>query len=123
MITGVVTASREATIRLRVRGPHGLEQEIDAVIDTGFNGWLSLPSRLITALGLVWLTRGRALLADGSEEEFDVYSGTVLWDGQPLRIPIDEAETDPLVGMSLLYGHELHIQVVDGGSVTIAALP
>ncbi len=43
MIAGVVTASRQAIIRLTVRGPEGQEQEIEAVIDTGFDGTLTLP--------------------------------------------------------------------------------
>jgi predicted aspartyl protease len=38
MITGVVTADREAVIRLTVRGPVGQEHEVEAVIDTGFDG-------------------------------------------------------------------------------------
>ena len=42
MIAGVVTADHEAIIRLAVRGPTGLEQEIEAVVDTGFDGWLKL---------------------------------------------------------------------------------
>ena len=41
MITGVVSAAREARIPIRVRGPTGQEQDIDAVIDTGYNGWLT----------------------------------------------------------------------------------
>ena len=36
MITGVVTDRLEAVIRLRVRGPAGQDQEIEAIIDTGF---------------------------------------------------------------------------------------
>jgi len=43
MISGVVTGDRQAVIRLTVRGPTGQEQEIEAVIDTGFDGCLSLP--------------------------------------------------------------------------------
>ena len=43
MITGVVTSFHQATIRLIVRGPAGQAQEIEAVIDTGFDGALSLP--------------------------------------------------------------------------------
>ena len=62
MITGVVTDDRQPVIHLLVRGPAGQEQEIEAIIDTGFDGWLSLPSSLITRLGLVWHRRGRALL-------------------------------------------------------------
>ena len=31
----------------------------------------------------------------------------------------DEAETDPLVGMSLLYGYDLRIRAVECGKVTI----
>ena len=61
MITGVVTADRQVVIPLTVRGPTGQEQQIEAIIDTGFDGWLSLPSSLIALLGLAWRQRGRAL--------------------------------------------------------------
>jgi clan AA aspartic protease len=79
MITGVVTNDRQAVIHLTVRGPAGQEQEIEAIIDTGFDGWLSLPSSLVAGLGLVWHRRGRALLADGSESVFDIYEAKVDW--------------------------------------------
>jgi clan AA aspartic protease len=122
MITGFVTDRREAVIRLRVHGPAGQDQEIEAVVDTGFDGWLSLPSSIITQLGLRWRQRGRALLADGSESVFDIYEASVDWDGKPRRIPVDEAETVPLIGMSLLEGYELTVQIQPGGNVTVRAL-
>lgn len=122
MITGIVTNDRQAIIRLTVRGPAGQEQEIEAIIDTGFDGWLSLPSSVVGVLGLVWRQRGRALLADGGESVFDIYEATVDWDGQARRIPVDEAETTPLIGMSLLEGYELAVQVQPGGKVTIRGL-
>lgn len=122
MITGRVTADRQAIITLTVRGPAGQEHEIEAIVDTGFDGWLSLPSAVIVQLGLTWLQRGRALLADGRESVFDIYEATVIWDGQVRRIPVDEAETAPLVGMSLLDGYELTMQVRSSGNVIIRAL-
>lgn len=122
MITGVVTDRREAIVRLRVRGPAGQDQEIEAVIDTGFDGWLSLPSSIIAQLGLRWRQRGRALLADGSESVFDMYEAAVDWDGNARRVPVDEAETFPLVGMSLLEGYDLIVQVQRGGNVTLRTL-
>ena len=73
--------------------------------------------------GLIWRGRERALLADGSESFFDIYEVTVTWDGQPRQIPVDAVDANPLVGMSLLYGYDLRIQEVDGGNVTIEALP
>jgi hypothetical protein len=36
---------------------------------------------------------------------------------------VDTADTDPLVGMALLDGHELTVQVVNDGNVFIRALP
>jgi clan AA aspartic protease len=123
MIAGSVTASRDAIIRLMVRGPDGQEHEIAAVIDTGFNGFLTLPPSLITALALSRLGRGRAVLADGSEDVFDIYEATIMWDGQLLTVEADSADTEALIGMALLDGYELRIQVTDGGSVTIEAMP
>lgn len=50
MIAGHVNADREAIIRLEVRGRTGRVQKVDAVIDTGFDGWLSLPPSQIVQL-------------------------------------------------------------------------
>ncbi len=122
MITGVVK-SDEARIRLKVRGSRGREQEVEAVIDTGFTASLCLPPALVAALGLRWQTFDRGILADGSECLFDVYEAKVVWDGKERRILTDEADTDPLVGMALLRGYELKIQVHARGKVTIKRLP
>ena len=122
MITGTVTADHEAIVRLMMHGPAGQEHIVEAVIDTGFDGWLSLPPVLITLLGLTWRRRGRSQLADGSESLFDVYAATVVWDRRRLRIPVDAADTSPLVGMALLNGYELNAQVCVGGKVTIKQL-
>jgi clan AA aspartic protease len=122
MIRGTVQV-QEGRIRLKVRGSQRHEQEIEAVIDTGYTEWLTLPPSLIASLGLRWETLGRAILADGSERIFEIYSGEVLWDGEVRRISIDEANTEPLVGMALLSGYELKMQVRPGGKVTIKRLP
>jgi clan AA aspartic protease len=122
MMTGVVRA-REARIRLRIRGPGGQEQEIGAVIDTGYTAWLTLPPALIAALGLSWHGVGSGVLADGSTCLFDVYEAKVVWDRRARRVLVDEADTIPLVGMALLSGYELKVQVRARGKVTIKRLP
>ena len=122
MIHGVVSTSREATISLVVTNENRQTKLITAVIDTGYTGFLSLPSEIITELNLSWTGIDRGTLGDGSEVTFEVYAAKIIWDGEYRDIPINEAETDPLVGMSLLYGYDLHIQAVEGGSVTINLL-
>jgi clan AA aspartic protease len=123
MISGTVNADREAVLRLQVSGVPGQSQEIEAVVDTGFTGFLTLPLSVIANLGLTRISRGRAILANGSEEVFDIYEAQIVWDGQTRRIEADAAEVEPLIGMSMLYGYELRVQVLDGGTLPIAALP
>jgi len=36
---------------------------------------------------------------------------------------VDAADTDPLLGMGLLYGHLLSVEVLEGGSASIRPLP
>jgi clan AA aspartic protease len=122
MITGVVK-SDEGRVRVKVKGLRGREQEVDAVVDTGYTAALTLPGALIAALGLRWRSVDRATLADGSESIFEVFEAKVVWDGKVRRILVDEADTDPLVGMRLLRGHELKMQVRARGKVTIKRLP
>lgn len=123
MIIGLVNAHTGATIRLPVRAADGREREIEGILDTGFNGSLTLPPAMIASLGLQWRTRGLVMLANGTEDYCDIYAATVIWDGSPRNILVEAADTYPLVGMALLYGHDLHMQVVEGGRVVIEALP
>jgi clan AA aspartic protease len=107
---------------LVVANEGGQRQQIDAVIDTGFNGFLTLPSAVIATLNLPWSGSDIVALGDGSETLFDLYAATILWDGQYCEIDIAESETDPLIGMALLYGYRLQIDAIKGGIVKIEAL-
>ena len=79
---GSFDSSGSPTIAIKVSGPLGSERDFTALIDTGFTGFLTLPSDLIIALGLEWRGREQALLGDGHVSVFDVYAATVLWNGQ-----------------------------------------
>jgi hypothetical protein len=68
---------------------------------------------------LTWFTQQEGFLGDGSRRTFDVYRGTVIWDGQLRVIEINASDTTPLVGMALLEGFELRVQAYEGGSVAI----
>lgn len=119
MITGFVNIEFEPIIQLSIRRANGTDFTQDAIVDTGFNGWLSLPPDLIAELNLRWKRRGRAILGDGSECVFNVYEAVVVWDDTLLIIPVDEADSEPLVGMSLMEGYELKIQVFEEGRVEL----
>jgi clan AA aspartic protease len=121
MIAGVVR-SDEGRIRLKIMGPQGRAKVIQAIVDTGFTASLTLPSALIVDLGLRWQRVESFTLADGSECIFDVCVAKVEWDGKVRTILVDEANADPLVGMRLLRGCELRMQVRSRGRVTIKRL-
>jgi len=123
MIAGTVNVDLEATLRLGVQDTNGQLHDVDAVIDTGFNGFLTLPPAQITALGLPWLSRQQGQLADGTLQVFDVYAATVVWDGRPRTIEVEGVDAQQLVGMELMRGFELRIRVAPGGAVTLKAVP
>ncbi len=119
---GIVDQNCEVTIRLVVGNLDSQRQMIDAVIDTGFTGFLTLPSSVLADLNLRAYRREEGILGDGSTCIFDVYRGLVIWDGELRRIDINESDTEPLVGMGLLYGYRMQLDVIEGGTVTIQAL-
>ena len=123
MIRGVVTSRYEAVIPLVVIGARGQREPIEAIVDTGFDGWLSLPQSFVDELELPWQRLGGAFLADGSEIEFDIHDGTVLWDRKLREISIDVSDTDPLVGMRLLEGYQLTLPVQPEHEFTIRQIP
>ena len=123
MITGIVNARYEMVIKVPVRNSAGQEQEVEAVLDSGFTGSLTLPPLLIATLGLPWRSRSSAILANGNLEQFDIHVATIVWDGMPRPILIQSIDNVPLLGMALLVGYDLRARVTVGGSVQIEAVP
>ena len=122
MMQGFVDQNCEAMLRLVVGNIGSQRQVIDAVIDTGFTGFLTLPSSVLANLELRAYRREEGTLGDGSTCIFDVYRGIVNWDGEFRQIDINASETIPLLGMSLLYGYRMQLDAVEGGIVTVQAL-
>ncbi len=123
MVTGrVALDGREAVVALDVLDRGGRERRIEAVVDTGFTGYLTLPSDAAASLGLPERGSETFVLADGSEAVLPVYRGEVLWHGRGLRIPVSQADGGALVGMSLLRGSRLTVEARPGGEVRIEEL-
>ncbi|MCU0534600.1 MAG: clan AA aspartic protease [Hydrococcus sp. Prado102] len=122
MIQGVVNSRCEATLPLVIGNANRQKQFINAVIDTGFNGFLTLPSAVIVGLNLPWNASEIVTLGDGSETLFDLYAVTIIWDGQYREIDVAESETEPLIGMALFHEYRLQIDAIAGSIVRIEAL-
>ena len=52
-----------------------------------------------------------------------MYLAIVLWNGEERIVQALRTNGKPLVGMALLYGNRLILDVVTDGEVTIEALP
>jgi clan AA aspartic protease len=120
MIVGRVSG-RHAIVPLMLRGPNG-QGESELFLDTGFAGTLTLPPDVIAALGLQRVGLQPSLLADHTRVLLDIYRLTILWDGEELDIETLEMDGAPLLGMALLEGFDVRIQVTENGLVTIERL-
>ncbi len=92
------------------------------MVDTGFDGWLTLSPILIQLLRLPWFSEGSAELADGSQSFFDVYDAMILWDRTRRQVFVSEADSIPLVGMALMQGYNLKMQIQPRGKVTLTRM-
>ena len=122
MITGAVTENREIVIPLDVIGPDQSSVSLEAVVDTGFNGFLTLPIDILNSLKALSAGTRRAELGDGNLVEMDVYLVTAKWQDESHEVLALRADATPLVGMSLLWGSRVKFDAKDGGSVTIDRL-
>jgi clan AA aspartic protease len=122
MIRTTVNRWLEATLDLAIYGPDGQSERVECKIDTGFDGALTLHSAVAAALDLPRVNSGRALLADGSETSFPIHRAVVDWGGSRRDINVHVADTVCLLGMGMLDGHELRMEIVPDGDVRITPL-
>ncbi len=109
MVTGFFDEYGQPKVSILIKGHKG-EHSVDAVIDTGFDGFICLPTSLAIQLGLELCGAQGVELADGSQHEELVFTGTTTFDGETCTVEIALTESDDaLIGTELLRAHKLEI--------------
>ena len=112
----------EAVVPVPVLNRNGQFQTVEFVVDTGFDGFLALPATVIQRLGLERYGSTRVTFANGQQELCNTWHCRILWHDQPRDIVIFESRGEILLGMALLEGSQLNIQVRTDGAVVIEEL-
>ena len=95
---------------------------IEAILDTGFEGDLTLPADVVHRLGLPLFDEFILNLADGSSARVLGYEGQVILHGRRRNVLVLESGGEALVGMNLLWRNRITIDVHANGPVTIEEL-
>ena len=113
MIQEIVDEKKQARIPISVAGSRG-KITINALIDTGFSGSLSLPIELAVELGLELTGRIFIELADGSIKKELIFKGKLELDEEEkeTEILLNESE-ETLIGASLFSNKKLELDFIE----------
>ena len=113
----------EPRVAVSVAGGSGVARTVNATMDTGFTGWLTLPPDIIRQLGLQYRGTRTVSLANGQEWPVELYLGFISWDDRILPRLIHQSDGNPLIGMNLMTGFRLTMDIRAGGDVVIEEIP
>ncbi len=122
MIKGKVSGNQRPLIAVEILDSEDRLQSVEAILDTGFTGYLTLPQESIRQLGLRSVGQRTFELANGDLFDFQVYLGSVSWHDRPNDVLVLESDSVPLLGMTLLWGSRVTLDASTGGEVTIEEL-
>jgi clan AA aspartic protease len=122
MVKGSIDSNGDATVPLRLYGAGAMFVEIVAVVDTGFTESLSLPTEIIELLGSERVEETPYVFGDGSVVDVDVYAVQIEWFGRRKRVLALQLEGSPLIGMTMLRGMRLTLEIEKRGKVQIERL-
>ena len=122
MIRGRVGPGRRAFVEIVLTGNQGQSLSIDAILDTGFEGYITLPPDVVSSISLATLAPSTYELADGQSVQFNTYLAMVSWHDRPRMVLALESNGVPLLGAAMLWGSRVTLDMEDGGGVSIEEL-
>jgi clan AA aspartic protease len=93
--------------------------EIEFVVDTGFEGFLTLPPNVVQALDLPFIAKIQANLADNSKAVTNAHAIKIIWNGAERDVIVLAMGRRPLVGTALFEDQHLSIDFYEGGIVLV----
>jgi clan AA aspartic protease len=121
MIHGTVVRL-QARVGVVFRLPNSPDLTIEFVVDTGFEGALTLPQAAVAALGLPASAKLDAKLADDTLTTVIVHQATIVWNGREVEVAVLAMGQRPLLGTALLDGFNLSADFADNGPVVLRRL-
>ena len=116
----VSTAPRESRLTVDILDNGGTATPIEFAIDTGFTGFMTLPTEVIGNLGLQRLADDHpVILSHGQSFVTSIYGAIVIWHGSARRVIVIAMPGRPTIGMHLLWGSDVAIAVRENGRVAI----
>ncbi|MBD2778028.1 aspartyl protease [Iningainema tapete] len=115
MIQGRFGDDDELFFEIELIAANGLELPTEALLDTGFSGWLTINSQDLDGLDWIYVRKQTLQTASG-EAEFDIHVGKVRIDGQEFDIPVYAGDGVPevLLGRQWLKSRRLVVDVLSG---------
>ncbi|MCW6051436.1 aspartyl protease [Microcoleus sp. A2-C5] len=115
MIEGRFGDQDELFFEVELIADNGLELPVDALLDTGFSGWLAMNDQDLEGLDWIYVKQEKMRTAKG-EFNFDLYAGKVRLEGQEFDIPIHVGAGVPefLIGRQLLKNRRLVVDISAG---------
>ena len=123
MIRGSVSADQQAVVTIEIINGDGIPRLLEVILDTGFTGYLTLPSEAIEQLDLPFVGQRTFELANGELFRFDAYLAAVSWHGSLRDALVLQSDSTPLLGMTLIWGSRVTLDALTRGEVTIEELP
>ena len=121
MIQGTFGDEDELFFEIELIADNGLELPVDALLDTGFSGWLAINDQDLDGLDWTYVKQEKMRTAKG-EFNFDLYAGKMRIEGQEFDIPVHVGAGVPevLIGRQLLKNRRLVVDI-SAGVLTLEA--
>jgi clan AA aspartic protease len=100
----------------------GQDFNVEFLIDTGFDGRLALPSKVLNKIDAAYLDDDIIRTADGRHVSRPIFEVEITWLGEPQAVYVIQLDSGvPLLGVELLADNFVTMNMTDGGQVSIGA--
>ena len=118
MIVARVNDNFDAHVQLELLH-NGTTHPVHFVIDTGFNGYLSVTPQMVRSLNLEIIDVQDGVLADGRRDVFETVDIVVNWLDETRKIRA-QVLGEPMLGTRMLNGCEIQGIWKSGSEITIS---